>query len=101
MRRRPRASTESITRPRIIGNTRPEMPRAAREQGIQGVVILMLEIDENGRLRRYNIVRGPAVFHDAVRTWIRQARFTPARMADGTAIPYRIQMPVPFRLRNL
>ncbi len=77
------------------------MPRAAREQGIQGVVILMLEIDDTGALRRFNIVRGPAVFHDAVRAWIREVRFSPARMADGTAIPYRIQLPVPFRLRNI
>lgn len=101
-RRRPRTSTEDIIRPRIIGGPRaPEMPLAARQQGVQGVVILMLEIDENGTLRRYNIIRGPEVFHDAVRTWIRAVRFSAAQLPDGTTIPYRIQLPVPFRLRNL
>ncbi len=101
-RRRPQVSTEDIVRPRIIGGPpAPEMPLLARQQGVQGVVILMLEIDENGTLVRYNIVRGPELFHDAVRAWIRAVRFSPARLPDGTTIPYRIQLPVPFRLRNL
>ena len=101
-RRQVRVSMEEIRRPAIIGGPRsPEVPRAARSQGVQGVVLVRVVIDEQGRLRRYEIVRGPEIFYDAVRTWLRAIRFSPATRADGTATAWTGMIPARFNARNL
>ena len=101
-RREVRVSMESVRRPAIIGGPRsPEVPRAARSQGVQGVVFVRVVIDEQGRLTRYEIVRGPEIFHDAVRAWLRLIRFSPATRADGTATAWTGMIPARFNARNL
>ncbi len=101
-RRQVRVSMEEIRRPQIIGGPRsPEVPRAARSAGVQGVVLVRVVIDEEGRLRQYEIVRGPEIFYDAVRAWVRQIRFSPATRADGTAMQWIGMIPARFNARNL
>ena len=93
---------EEIRRPQIVGGPRsPEVPRAARSAGVQGVVLVRVVIDEQGRLRQYEIVRGPEIFYDAVRAWVRQIRFSPATRADGTPTQWIGMIPARFNARNL
>lgn len=100
-RRRARSSTEDVTKPRP--RFRCEAPRAAREEGISGRVFVDLQVDEQGRLIRYNILRGPDVLQAAVRDCLREhwQEWTPARDTEGGIIAYRFRYQFPFIARNL
>ncbi len=100
-KRRPSRLPENATPPRLIAGLRPAYPPAARRSGIQGVVIVRLRINADGTVARFEIVRGPEVFYESVRAWVRTIRFRPARLPDGTAIAIIRSLPIPFRLTNV
>ena len=101
-RRQVRVSMERIQKPRQISGPRsPETPAEARRQGVQGVVMVRVIIDEQGVLRRFEIIRGNPIFHAAVREWLRKIRYAPARRADGMATSWTGMIPARFDARNL
>ncbi len=69
------AGTDDRTAPDLSGNRKPDYPLAAYRNGIEGVVLLRLEIDATGRVKRvsieqssgHNVLDRAAVA--AVRTW--------------------------------
>ena len=69
-----------------------------RDAGIEGSVALRIEIDEEGRVRRADLLRGldPGLDRNApetVRTW----RFNPARKA-GKPVIVSAKVEINFRL---
>lgn len=100
-RRNARSSTEDVTKPRP--RFQCEAPREAREDGISGNVLTQLEVNEQGQLTRFDILRGPDVLQNAVRTCLRAhwQEWTPARDADGNLMALRFRYLFPFRARNL
>jgi hypothetical protein len=99
-RRRPEAKTEAIElgRPSF---TCPE-PSEVRSQGLAGVVLVDLMVDAQGRLRRFDILRGHSTLADAVRQCLKAhwQDFRPTRQADGTPVAWRWRQPFRFRARN-
>ena len=87
-----------IVPPRPIEKREPAYTQEARDARIEGTVVLRVEIDKEGRIRRADLVRGldPGLdlnALDAVRTW----RFDPARKA-GKPVIVRAIIEVNFRL---
>jgi protein TonB len=78
----------------------PRYPVAAREQGLQGVVVLSVLIRHDGRVEqaRVAISSGAPVLDDAalaaVRTWL----FEPATQG-GRPVESVVEVPVKFALR--
>jgi len=86
--------------PEIVTYVVPDYPAKAREEGIEGRVLLMVVIDESGKVEEDvqvedSIPMLDRAAIDAVHRW----SFTPAR--DEHGIPVRVQMevPVPFVLK--
>lgn len=90
-----------IAPPRILSKTEPEYPGSARQAGLEGTVILRVQILENGRPGFIAVFRSSgheALDHAAV-TAVQEWRFAPAKDLDSvrTVMCYTT-LPVAFRL---
>lgn len=87
-----------ITAPRAIYDPEPEYSDEARKVKHQGVVILSVVVDQEGRPREVRLARSLGMgldekAMDAVKMW----RFSPA-MKDGIPVAVRVDIEVSFRL---
>lgn len=79
----------------------PEMPAAARSQGLADTVIARFRVNADGTVSDIQILRGDAVFHDTVRSCLSSRTYEPARLPDGTAVASPKTQPFRFELSNL
>ncbi len=86
--------------PRGLPNNRlPSYPPAAREDGLEGTVGLMVEVDERGHVLAVRWARrtGHMLLDQAARDAVQSWRFTPA-LRDGQAVPGVLTVAIHFRL---
>lgn len=89
------------THPGILAQVTPIYPESARRQGIQGTVVLKIQILSNGRSGFVSVYRssGNDSLDDAAVEAVQQWRFTPAEdRSTSQAITCITTMPVVFRL---
>jgi TonB family protein len=74
-------------------------PPSAKEQGIQGRVMLSFIIDVDGSVQNVTVLRGvdPALDREAVRAVSSAPKWTPGRQ-DGQIVKVRYNFPVTFQL---
>ena len=80
---------------------RPPYPRLAREQGWEGIVLLMLRVDEQGRVESVEVKESsgyPLLDSNAVQT-VKLWTFSPAKNGNFP-ISSLVQLPVKFDLRQ-
>ena len=78
----------------------PRYPRAAREQGLEGEVLVRMRVDASGRVREVVIVRSepPGIFDAAARAAAMNYRFDPA-VEGGEAVASTVEQRIRFELR--
>lgn len=83
----------------LAGNPLPAYPEAAREDGLEGKVRLVVDVDAQGRVTdvRWAQRSGVMLLDVAARDAVRQWRFEPARH-DGQAVPATVAVTLQFRL---
>ncbi len=81
------------------GNVAPRYPRLARRRGLQGRVVLTLEVSAGGTPQKTTVAKssGVKMLDDAAREAVSRWRFEPALEA-GRAVPAKVQVPIVFRL---
>lgn len=83
--------------PVLVRQVRPEYPDIARRLNVDGVVIVKMLIDKQGKVARATVVRSDAdVLNDAAVAAALQWVFTPAMMNSG---PVSVWAEVPFRFK--
>jgi protein TonB len=83
---------------RILRQVDPLYPPFARMAHIQGAVVLLMTIDEQGIPADIQVIEGHmALLEEALRA-ARQWRFEPAR-ADGRPVPATFKLTLNFRLK--
>jgi periplasmic protein TonB len=92
------ASKGRIIRPALLFKVDPEYSEEARKAKVQGTVLLIAEVDENGRTGKIRVVQPLGLGPDekaiaAAALW----RFRPAT-TDGNPVPYSVMIEVNFRL---
>jgi TonB family protein len=88
-----------ITMPKPVNYVAPEYPEEARKAGIEGQVVLALDIDREGHVKKAVVVEpGGHGFDEAAVEAAKKLQFTPARKADGTAFAARIRYRYGFTL---
>ncbi len=77
----------------------PDYPFSARRRGIQGRVVLRLEVDDQGRPTRIDLIdgSGDSALDQAALECVARWRLRPARL-NGRAIPGSVTIPISFRL---
>jgi protein TonB len=78
----------------------PSYPASAREQGLEGEVVLAVEVRANGRVGDARVKRssGAPVLDEAALAAVKQWTFVPARRGPR-AVDSRVEVPVTFSLR--
>lgn len=92
------ASPGGLTeRPRLLHKVQPRYPPQAWDQDIEGDVVLLLQVDEKGKVESGEVVSTPG--HEmeiAALVAAKELRFSPARL-DGRPIKVRIRYTFRFR----
>ncbi len=86
--------------PRVISSVSPIYPDTMRRSGLEGRVVILFIVDENGLVRnaRVESATNPAFSKpalDALRKW----RFKPG-IKDGRKVKTKVRQPMPFILRR-
>ncbi|BBB92131.1 MAG TPA: energy transducer TonB [Methylomusa anaerophila] len=90
-----------VSPPSILAKVEPVYPKSARQAGIEGTVVVKVQILENGRPGSVAVARssGYEMLDDAAIAAVREWRFVPAKDRDsGQAVVCYTTMPVSFHL---
>lgn len=101
VRAAPQAMGEPDLRPAATDAPRPPYPRAARQRGLQGVVMVRVAVSADGLPTEVFIKEssGHPMLDDAAVEAVRRWRFSPARSA-GRAVAAAVEIPVRFALEG-
>jgi TonB family protein len=91
-----RVSSETMDR-RISYKVNPVYPDAARQQGLQGLVVLDAVIAQDGTIKRLHPIAGPEILAQAALDAVQSWRYSPYR-AEGRPIEVQTTVSVDFRL---
>lgn len=90
---------ESATPPRELdSNLSPEFPADMRSRGQEGLVILKIVVEEDGRVSQVKVMRGEEPFVGAAVAAVKTWRYAPALVAGQPTAVFRI-VKIPFRLK--
>jgi protein TonB len=90
---------EAATPPQRIGGSEPEYPEEARRAGREGLVVLKVVIDDEGRVTVAEVLRGEEPFVASAVRSVRTWRYRPATLDRNPISIYRV-LKLPFRLRS-
>ena len=101
---KPSPSTTFIaadSRPYQLENPKPVYPAAARRRGMQGVVLLSVNISETGYVKEINILQtsGFRVLDQSALKSVKRWRFIPARQGEKK-VASKIEVPIRFILNE-
>jgi protein TonB len=83
--------------PHFVNQVKAQYPEQAKRANIEGVVILQVDIDDAGGVKKVELVQGLGYGCDeAALAAARQSTFTPA-LAGGEPVPVRIRIPYRFK----
>jgi TonB family protein len=87
------------TQPQVVSRVNPSYPRSARENSIEGVVVIRAIVRKDGQVDEVEVLRDlPYGLGDAAKAAVKQWRFTPATY-NGAPIDVYYTVTVKFRLR--
>ena len=95
-------SAGGVIPPGILSRREPNYPEQARQGGVEGTVVLRIEILENGHAGEVSIAEssGSELLDDAAVDAVQRWRFVPAKVrGTGQRIACQTTMPVVFKLR--
>jgi periplasmic protein TonB len=88
-------------KPKRLKPNRPDFPPSLKAQGIEGDVVVRVDIAADGHVTRVAIVRssGYPAFDDAAKRAASSEQFAPA-MRDGAAVPFTLSYSYRFRIED-
>ena len=91
------AGSEGVPAPKRTKHVQPVYPQEALAQGIRGIVILEIVLDEKGKVQSTSVVRSVPGLDEAAIAAARQWEYTPTKV-DGKPVRVRVTVPVVFSL---
>jgi protein TonB len=82
----------------LISSVPPVYPTLARQQRIEGQVLVDALVDVSGRVSSMKVVSGPAMLHQSAMDALRQWKYQAATL-DGKAVPMHLTVTIQFRLQ--
>ncbi|HSC28276.1 MAG TPA: TonB family protein [Vicinamibacterales bacterium] len=88
----------NVKPPLKIRDVRPVYPAEARDEGVQGVVIIEAVLDTSGGVREAKVLRSIPLLDQAALDAVHQWQFTPT-LLNGVAVPVIMTVTVNFTLQ--
>lgn len=98
------ATDPSVTTVAKVSNINEVMsnisyPLISRENGVEGRVVVLVKIDEEGDIISNEVVSSPCEnLSKAVNESIKDLKFVPAKNEKGEAVPTSVKIPIDFKL---
>ncbi len=92
-----RVGDSSLIENRLIHKVQPQYPADARARGVQGAVVLDLQIGGDGAVKNIAVVEGDPELADAAVEAVRQWRYRPYTV-DGKAVEMQTRVTIKFTL---
>ena len=89
------ADVSPVALPRPIKTVEPEYPRLAKMRGLQGDVVLQLQVDSNGKVMKVTPVSGNSLLSQAAAEAVRQWQYPP--FAKQLSTPAVTEVKISFR----
>ncbi|WP_094605885.1 hypothetical protein SPSIL_008260 [Sporomusa silvacetica DSM 10669] len=96
------STAREVIPPGILSRREPNYPEKARQAGVEGTVVLNIEILENGQAGQVSIYQssGSELLDDAAAAAVQRWRFVPAKVrGTNQSIACQTTLPVVFRLK--
>jgi TonB family protein len=81
----------------LLQRVEPDYPEAARQQNIQGIVVLEVHIAADGTVQDVQVVRGPPILAQAGSEAVKQWKFKP-RLVNGNPVEMQTTVTLNFRM---
>jgi TonB family protein len=91
------AKTQREGNVQSLKRVQPEYPEAARQQGIQGLVVLEATVDKDGEVQQVAVISGNPMLATAASAAVLKWRFKPL-VQDGRVVPFTTRITVDFVL---
>jgi len=86
--------------PAVLTRVPPHYPPGARDSGVEGAVILLAIIAEDGRVEEpVHVAQSIPALDDAAIAALQRWRFRPGRDASGKPVRAAVEVPIRFQLR--
>jgi TonB family protein len=86
------------TNVRVLHQVEPDYPEAAKQQHIQGSVVLEAQVGKEGAVQHLTVLSGDSMLATAASDAVLKWRFKPI-VQDGRALPFQTRVKVHFVLR--
>jgi TonB family protein len=83
--------------PRVLSEVKPIYPSEAKNNKIEGAVVLNVLIDEKGVVRQVDVIDGPEIFKIEALQAMKKFKFS-AAMVSGKAVAVKIRYVINFKL---
>lgn len=95
----PVALSKIVTMPQVINPKRPSYPKLLEEEEIEGTVILELSISKKGEVIKVKVIESDhELFSKSAIKSVKNYKFKPAKLADGTSADAVIEFTVKFEM---
>jgi TonB family protein len=91
------SSPSTVNETRVLHRVEPQYPEDARQQNIQGTVVLEVQIGTDGAVQDVQLVGGPALLAQAAMDAVKQWRFRP-QLVNGKPVEMQTRITLNFRL---
>jgi protein TonB len=81
----------------VIRRVKPDYPVIARNAGVKGAVMVEVQVDEDGRVKKARAVSGPMMLRGSAEAAARNWRFSPARL---NGIPVKVTSSITFSFQD-
>jgi len=96
-----RYDKDTMSEPKKIHHVSPTYPKEAKEEGVQGIVVLDAVITEEGSVRDTRVLKGEdARLVGAAQSAVGQWRFEPVRDARGKPMEVLFTVTIRFKLAD-
>jgi protein TonB len=88
----------NVQESKLIRRIEPAYPELAKRARIQGRVVLVVTVDEEGNVADINVTSGHPLLNDAALTAVRQWKYSPT-LLNGEPVPVIATVTVEFKLK--
>ena len=85
--------------PKLMSKIRPNYPQEAKDEGIEGEVIVKILVNKKGIVTETKIIKGIPILNNAAIEAIKKAKFKPGKY-KGKSVDVWVRIPIGFELQK-